>query len=208
MYKTITALLISLFLAGCTINPHTGEKQTAKSVKYGGIATATGAVVGALIGGKKGAVIGAGLGAMTGGSYGFYTDYQENKLRKELEQARMTVTRNQDQTLTVTMPDITFQTNSAMIDSQFFQALTTISNTVKEKNGLVRIVGHTDNRGSIELNQALSLARANSVANYLSSQGVPFSNISTQGMAYYNPIADNETEFGRAKNRRVEIILQ
>ena len=206
--KLLVILIFMSFIVGCTTNPYSGERQMAKSVKYGGIATATGAVIGALAGGEKGAYIGAGLGAMLGGGYGFYTDHQEAKLRKELANSQMTVTRNPDHSLTVSMPDATFQTNSAAIQSYNYQALNSIANTAKERNGAIRVIGHTDNRGSLELNQNLSQARANSVANYLFSQGIPFGSIQTQGMAYYTPVADNTTEEGRARNRRVEIILQ
>lgn len=196
------------FIVGCTTNPYNGESQMAKSVKYGGIATTAGAVIGAVIGGNKGALIGGSIGALLGGGYGFYTDSQEATLRKELEESRMTVTRNADKSLTVSMPDITFETNSAIIQPFNYQALTAISNTVKERNGLVKVIGHTDNRGGVELNQVLSQTRANSVANYMFAQGIPFGNLQTQGMAFYNPVADNSTEIGRSRNRRVEIILQ
>lgn len=206
--KLIMLVVFISFICGCTTNPYSGESQMAKSVKYGGIATTAGAVVGAVIGGEKGALIGAGIGAVIGGGYGFYTDTQEMKLRKELENSRMTVTRNADQSLTVSMPDVTFQTNSATIQPFNFQALNSITNTVKERNGVVKVVGHTDNRGSVELNQVLSQARANSVANYMFGQGLSSGSIQTQGMAYYSPVADNATEEGRSRNRRVEIILQ
>jgi outer membrane protein OmpA-like peptidoglycan-associated protein len=206
--KLLAILIFMSFLAGCTTNPYSGEEQMAKSVKYGGIATATGAAIGALVGGEKGAYIGAGVGALIGGGYGYYTDTQEAELRKEIADSQMTLTRNADKSLTVSMPDVTFQTNSATIQSHNYQALTAISNTVKERNGAARIIGHTDNLGSIELNQNLSQARANSVANYMFSQGIPFGSVQTQGMAFYAPVADNSSESGRARNRRVEIILQ
>lgn len=78
-------LAVSVMLGGCTTNPYTGEKQMAKSAKYGTIAAVTGGVIGALVGGEKGAYIGAGLGAMTGGGYGYYTDVQEKKLREQIQ---------------------------------------------------------------------------------------------------------------------------
>lgn len=206
--KIIMLIVFLSFVSGCTTNPYTGESQMAKAAKYGGIATATGGIIGALVGGEKGAYIGAGLGAMVGGGYGFYTDKQEAVLRKQIEASQMTLTRNQDQSLTVNMPDITFQINSATIQQNHIQALSAIADTVKAQGGSMKIIGHTDNTGSLELNQNLSQARADSVANYMFSQGIPFSTVQTKGMAYYSPVADNKTEEGRSLNRRVEIILQ
>lgn len=202
-------LMCSIIVSGCTTNPYTGESQMAKSAKYGIIATTAGGVLGALVGGKKGAMIGAGLGAAMGGGYGYYTDVQENKLREQLRNTGMEVTRNQNNSLTVTMPsDVTFDTGSADIKSVNYQALNSVVGAIRERNGTVMIVGHTDHKGSLELNQSLSLARANSVANYMFAQGVPFGSIKTQGMAFHNPIASEATAEGRAQNRRVEIILQ
>ena len=66
-------------------------------------------------------------------------------------------------------------------------------------------VGHTDSVGSDAYNQALSLARAESVKAYLVSQGIPAARIKTEGKGESQPVADNATAEGRAKNRRVEI---
>ncbi len=208
VFAIITALAI---LVGCTQNPYTGERQMAKSAKYGGIATLVGAGVGALVGGESGAYIGAAVGGAAGGSYGYYTDVQERNLRRQIEAANesMEVSRTQDNRLMVTMPgDINFRTGSAEINPANYQALSVIAQTVKDNRGSMVVVGHTDNTGSLELNQSLSLARANSVASYMYAQGVPFGGVNIQGMAFHQPIASNSTPEGRAKNRRVEIILQ
>lgn len=209
--KIVGIFVFLLVLAGCTVNPYTGERQMAKSAKYAGVASVVGAGVGALVGGEKGAYIGAGLGAMAGGGYGYYTDRQEKALREQIVAANesMEVSRTQDNKLMVTMPgDINFRTGSAEINPINYQALSIIANTVKQNRGSMMIVGHTDNTGSLELNQSLSVARANSVASYMYAQGVPFGTVNIQGMAYHQPIADNGSVEGRAKNRRVEIILQ
>ena len=70
------------------------------------------------------------------------------------------------------------------------------------------ITGHTDNTGSVALNDSLSKARANAVASYMYAQAIPFGAVKTEGLAFYQPVASNSTPDGRAKNRRVEIILQ
>ena len=71
----------------------------------------------------------------------------------------------------------------------------------------IAIYGHTDNTGSRAVNQKLSEERAQAVANYLIGQKVDPVRITTRGLAYDSPIADNSTEEGRAQNRRVEILI-
>jgi outer membrane protein OmpA-like peptidoglycan-associated protein len=204
-------LAVSVMLGGCTTNPYTGESQMAKSAKYGTIAAVTGGVIGALVGGEKGAYIGAGLGAMTGGGYGYYTDVQEKKLREQIQasNAEMELSRTKDNRLMITMPgDISFMSGSADINPSNYQALTVIANEVRTNNMTMMITGHTDNTGSVALNDSLSKARANSVASYMYAQGVPFGAVKTEGLSFHQPVASNSTPDGRAKNRRVEIILQ
>ncbi|MGE8067657.1 OmpA family protein [Pseudomonas sp. NPDC089569] len=69
----------------------------------------------------------------------------------------------------------------------------------------IKVVGHTDNVGSDDYNLALSQRRASSVAQYLLSQGVAPNKLTSEGMGKSQPVADNETDAGRAKNRRVEL---
>src|SRR5581483_9425628 len=72
----------------------------------------------------------------------------------------------------------------------------------------VRIEGHTDDRGSQSMNQALSQKRAEAVALYVSGHGVASGRITSVGEGYNSPVADNATEAGRQANRRVEVIIQ
>jgi outer membrane protein OmpA-like peptidoglycan-associated protein len=72
-------------------------------------------------------------------------------------------------------------------------------------NAQVQVVGHTDNDGSAEANQALSLARAEAVKGILVSEGVAADRIATQGFGQDRPVASNDTEEGRARNRRIEL---
>ncbi|KJZ62777.1 OmpA family protein [Pseudomonas fluorescens] len=69
----------------------------------------------------------------------------------------------------------------------------------------IKVIGHTDSIGSDTYNQALSERRASSVAAYLLSQGVAPNKLTSEGKGQSQPVADNETEEGRAKNRRVEL---
>ena len=72
----------------------------------------------------------------------------------------------------------------------------------------INIVGYTDSQGSDAYNQKLSEQRANSVATYLISQGIPPAKVTSQGMGENQPVADNATEQGRAQNRRVELHIK
>lgn len=71
----------------------------------------------------------------------------------------------------------------------------------------LKIIGHTDNIGDKSYNDNLSLNRAKSVASYLSAGGIDRNSIIEQGKGFSQPVADNTTEQGRAKNRRVEIFI-
>ncbi|MDH1443161.1 OmpA family protein [Pseudomonas sp. GD03721] len=209
----IAATAVMALLAGCTTNPYTGESQASKAGIYGGIGAATGAVIGAATSSKKdrtkGALIGAAVGGAAGGGYGYYVDTQEAKLRQTLQGTGVQVQRNGDDLKLIMPGNITFASNSADISSSFYPTLNSLVLVFKEfdKNG-VNIVGHTDSTGSQELNQSLSQRRAQSVANYLTANGVPGQRISAYGAGPSQPIASNATEAGRAQNRRVEINLR
>ena len=209
----IAATALMAMLAGCTTNPYTGESQAGKAGIYGGIGAATGAVIGAATSSKKdrtkGALIGAAVGGAAGGGYGYYVDTQEAKLRQTLQGTGVQVQRNGDDLKLIMPGNITFASNSADISSSFYPTLNSLVLVFKEfnKNG-VNIVGHTDNTGSLELNQSLSQRRAQSVANYLTANGVPGQRISAHGAGPSQPIASNATDAGRAQNRRVEINLR
>ncbi|KIP97789.1 MULTISPECIES: OmpA family protein [Pseudomonas] len=209
----MAAIAVLAILSGCTANPYTGESQAGKAGIYGGVGALAGAAVGAATSSKKdrkkGALIGAAVGGAAGGGYGYYVDTQEAKLRQQLQGTGVQVQRNGND-LTLIMPgNITFASNSADISSSFYPTLNSLVLTFKEfnKNG-VNIVGHTDSTGSADLNQNLSTRRAQSVASYLSANGVDSSRISSYGAGPNQPIASNANEAGRAQNRRVEINLR
>ncbi|WP_277373917.1 OmpA family protein [Pseudomonas sp. AA-38] len=207
------ATAVMAVLAGCTTNPYTGERQAGKAGIYGGIGAATGAVIGAATSSKKdrakGALIGAAVGGAAGGGYGYYVDTQEAKLRQTLQGTGVQVQRNGNDLKLIMPGNITFASNSADISSSFYPTLNSLVLVFKEfdKNG-VNIVGHTDSTGSQSLNQSLSQRRAQSVASYLTANGVPAQRISAYGAGSSQPIASNDSEAGRAQNRRVEINLQ
>ena len=77
----------------------------------------------------------------------------------------------------------------------------------KSPTARVEIQGHTDSKGSAAYNQKLSLRRAEAVKEYLVSQGVPASMLSTKGFGAAQPVAPNTTEQGRAMNRRIDFVI-
>jgi len=103
---------------------------------------------------------------------------------------------------------IYFKTNSAEFTPQTYPVLDAIVVIMKKyPNAKFRIEGHTDSVGSAEYNLKLSQRRADAVKNYLISKGISPDRLEAIGYGETRPIASNKTAAGRAKNRRVEIIL-
>jgi outer membrane protein OmpA-like peptidoglycan-associated protein len=105
---------------------------------------------------------------------------------------------------------IYFDTDKAVVKPESAPSLRAIAAYLKEHPAItVYVVGHTDNTGAAEHNKQLSAARANAVANELTTAyGIAKSRLNPQGIGSLSPVATNDTEEGRAKNRRVEIVLQ
>lgn len=209
-------LPVALFglVIGCTTNPYTGEREASNTAKGAGIGAAIGAVAGVLTGKdaderRKRALIGAGVGGLAGAGVGAYMDRQEAKLREELQGTGVSVTRIGDDIILNMPGNITFDVNQAAINAQFYAVLNSVSKVAKEfDKTLIDIAGHTDSTGTVAYNMDLSQRRANSVAQYLQSQGVVATRVYAQGYGPNYPIADNGTAEGRAQNRRVEIALK
>ncbi|UCE86379.1 MAG: OmpA family protein [Deltaproteobacteria bacterium] len=203
-------IAVIALLGGCTTNPFTGEKQVSKTAKGAAIGAGAGAAIGAISGGDraKRALIGAGVGALAGGAVGAYMDAQESKLRAQLEGTGVSVTRVGD-SLVLNMPgNVTFDTDRADIRAGFYDVLNSVALVLKEfDKTIIEVAGHTDSTGSYEHNQDLSERRADSVAQYLRSQGIDGRRILSRGFGEMKPIATNATPAGREQNRRVQLTL-
>ena len=105
---------------------------------------------------------------------------------------------------------IVFETGKAALKPESEPVLEQLKLFLDEKKhiSLVRIEGHTDNVGTPEANRVLSERRAQSVMEALVQRGVDRARMSAAGFGQERPIADNRTEEGRAKNRRVELVRQ
>jgi outer membrane protein OmpA-like peptidoglycan-associated protein len=199
----------SLALTACqTVDPNTGETKTNNALK--------GAAIGALVCGAIGAtenskharnaalgcgVIGAGIGA--------YMDKQEQELRESLAETGVGVEREGDNINLIMPGNITFATAKANIQQDFYPILNSVATVLGNyKETAIEIEGHTDSVGSMSFNLELSEKRAQSVSSYLVSKGIAQQRVIHFGKGPMRPIASNQTEVGRAQNRRVEIRIR
>jgi outer membrane protein OmpA-like peptidoglycan-associated protein len=103
---------------------------------------------------------------------------------------------------------VQFATGTANVNANARESLAKFSGIVASYPALrFNVEGHTDNVGSAAMNSELSLKRAITVRDYLIEQGVPASRIDVAGLGLSAPIGDNTTSDGRARNRRVEIVV-
>lgn len=210
--KTFVAvgLCATLLLSGCGMN------NTGKGALIGGGGGAgVGAGVGALIGGGKGAAIGAGVGAAVGAGVGALIGNKMDKQQKELEaalkdaQVEETTDANGLQAIKVTFPGgILFPTGKWTLNNSAKQELDNFAASLAQ-NPLtdVRIIGYTDNTGSMAANTKVSTNRADAVLQYLVGKGVTPTRLAAEGVPMADYVATNETAEGRALNRRVEVYV-
>jgi outer membrane protein OmpA-like peptidoglycan-associated protein len=213
MRKIIMGSLIAMTTGCMTYDPYTDDKKVSDSTTGAILGAGLGAIAGNQVKGDrrtrdKAMAAGVLLGAGIGGAVGNQMDKQAAALRAKLRGSGVSVTK-QGNTIVLNMPGaITFATGQATINSGFYDVLDSVASVISEyKKTNVEIGGHTDNKGSIESNNALSQQRANAVAAYFRSKGVAPSRITAVGYGKSNPIADNSSEGGRSQNRRVEVIL-
>ena len=210
----LLATAATLALAGCEMpNPNAYPNDPNARQRNGAIIGGlTGAVAGVAVSGDgdelKGAIIGGALGAGTGALIGADLDRQAAELRGALS-SNISVTNTGDY-LIVNMPqDLLFATDSASVRPDLRSDLNAVaSSLLKYPNSRIEVIGHTDNTGSAAYNQDLSQRRAVAVASVLRESGVPNGRIAAYGRGEDQPIASNLTADGRAKNRRVEIIIR
>lgn len=201
----VTAVVV--LATGCASMDDT-QRRTATGAGVGALA---GAVIGSATGGHAGtgAVLGAGVGAL--GTYVWSQNMERQK--RDMEQATrgtgIAVSQTADNQLMLNIPsDISFAVGRSDIQSNFAPVLDKFAMSLRNNaNTDVRIVGHTDSTGSEAVNNPLSVDRAASTRSYLAGRGVDGRRIMIEGMGERYPIASNDTNDGRARNRRVEIFV-
>jgi len=164
---------------------------------------AVGAGVGAIAGGWEGAAIGAIVGGVAGGAVGNYLDKQAQEL-----QAVADARRTENGILVNLKSSLLFSTDSAVLRPEAVEQIARLGNILaKYPEDRIRIQGHTDSTGSPAHNEELSLRRAEAVRDLLVSRGVHPRQVLVAGVGAAQPLADNSTPDGRARNRRVELYI-
>ncbi len=195
-------------LSACVTDPNTGERKASRTAIGAGGGALAGLLLGGLIGGGTGRIIGAGIGGIAGAAVGYTMDKQIKELKEQTAGSGVDVTPvDNGQAILVNLPEgVTFDVGSYTLRPEFRATLDKVAESLKQyPNSLIDVYGHTDSTGSDAFNQTLSENRARTVANYLSMQGVNAARLRSQGYGETLPVADNATEEGRRKNRRVEI---
>ncbi len=219
----LTTVLILTSCAG-------GVNQSAKGTLAGG---ALGAGLGAIVGnaaGNTGAgiAIGAAGGALGGALIGNSMDEQDQanqqlgqrvqdnqrqldenrRLIEELKRRGADV-RSSKRGVVINLPDILFEFNKDRLTPVAHRTITEIGDVLRDVRGRrISVEGHTDSIGSVTYNKDLSLRRAQSVESDLTANGIPAAQLRTVGFGEGSPIATNNTDEGRARNRRVEVIVE
>jgi outer membrane protein OmpA-like peptidoglycan-associated protein len=213
MRRSIVLGSVLVFAAACTtIDPDTGERVPNRTGTGAIIGAGVGAALGALAGGddRRNAIIGAGIGALSGAAIGNYMDRQEARLRTQLQNSGIGITRVSEDEILLNMPaDITFDVDRADVKSRFVPTLRNVAGTLSEfPSTYVDVIGHADSTGADAYNQDLSERRAFAVGSVLINDGVRRERLVARGLGETAPVASNATPDGRAQNRRVEIRLK
>ncbi len=226
-------LVVTILLASCSEPLSTREKGALAGT---GIGAVTGTIIGAAVGNPgAGAAIGGALGAGAGALVGDQLQKRDTELgenQKQIEQQKQELSRNQqliqelkkqhleaqetERGVVVNLPDVLFEFGKANLTTDArgkIQSIGGILNT-RAQGRRISVEGHTDAIGSEETNQKLSERRAESVASSLENEGVKASRVTTKGFGKRYPVAPNkntdgtDNPAGRAKNRRVEVVIE
>ncbi len=225
--RKLCTLWLLLLLTCCQGNQLGAREKGA--LGGGAIGAGLGAIIGHEVGSTgAGIAIGSALGALSGAAIGDQIDATDQGIAeadRRIEEQDRIIRENQqlieelrgkgldvrktDRGVVVNLPDVLFEFDSARLTPRAQDTVAEISQGVRELGDRhISVEGHTDSVGTVSYNQQLSLARARSVANELSASGVSRRQISTRGFGESDPVASNNSAAGRAKNRRVEVIIE
>lgn len=232
---TVLVTLITTTLAGCATVNSAGDAVGRTTMGCIG-GSLLGAGIGALLDGEKGALRGAAIGLAAGCVAGYAWDEHEKELRrlaqeenmriqiehvyaqqeqqKALEAAATAKTQQQSVGMVAQVADeAMFDVGSAnltAVGQRQLEKLAVIFSQGRTKNGNQKapllVIGHTDSTGTAEFNQQLSEERAKKVVQILAKKGIPSESLYYQGAGEGRPVASNDTDSGRAANRRVELV--
>ncbi|WP_425275605.1 OmpA family protein [Sphingobacterium detergens] len=202
----LTVATSAMLFGSCSTIQNTNN--TTKGGVIGGVA---GGALGALIGGKAGntaigTLAGAAIGGAAGVLIGKKMDKQAAEISKTVEGAE--VTQSAEGIVVKFDSGILFDFNKSDLKTSAKDNIANLVATLNKEQGTeILVIGHTDNVGTLAANDKVSLDRANSVRAFAVSKGLSSSRIKTEGRNFSEPIASNDTESGRAQNRRVEIVI-
>ena len=205
----VASLALALLLSSGCANMNNMGKGAVYGTAGG---AAAGALLGQAIGGNSKATLlgmaaGAAIGALSGTGIGYMMDKQEQDMRNALAQSEAIALQREGDVLALTFKsDFTFAVNSSSIRSGLYTELDRVAQVLASyPQTTIFVAGHTDSTGSEEYNLQLSQRRADSVKNALIQRGVAAQRITAVGYGEGQPVGNNETEFGRQQNRRVEV---
>ncbi|CDS92222.1 MAG TPA: OmpA family protein [Sphingobacterium sp.] len=202
----LTVATSAMLFGSCSTIQNTNN--TTKGGVIGGVA---GGALGALIGNKAGStaigtIAGAAIGGAAGILIGKKMDKQAAEIAKTVEGAE--VTQAGEGIVVKFDSGILFDFNKSDLKASARENIKNLVATLNKEQGTdILVIGHTDNIGSLDANQKVSENRANAVRAFAVSQGLSSSRIRTEGRNFSEPLESNDTESGRAANRRVEIVI-
>ena len=202
----LVALSLAMLAAGCSTPMSERQRGTAVGA---GVGAGVGAVIGSVTGGKAGqsAVIGGVVGAVAGNLWSKRMEERQKALEQATQGTAVQVARTADNRIRVNIPsDFSFDVGRSAVKPQMRPVLDELARNTDAALRM-NVIGYTDSTGSDAVNRPLSLDRAESVRDYLVGRGVTASRIVVDGRGASDPVASNDSESGRAKNRRVEIYL-
>lgn len=207
VYVLSTAMLAGSFLTGCSSVKNANNTQ--KGAVVGATAGAVlGGVLGNNVGSKNNSALGAVLGGVIGGTAGAVIGKNMDKQAQEIQTAvpGAQVERvGEGIKVILNENTVNFGFDSSDLTSTAKSNLDKIAKVfIDNPKTVITIYGYTDSVGKDEYNMKLSRSRANAVRSYLGSKGIGVRRMTAQGMGEADPIASNDTDAGRAKNRRVE----
>ena len=224
-------VLVSLTLVGFVLNgcAAAGDKTAYGTAGGAALGAGLGAIIGSATGHTgPGIAIGAGTGALAGALVGNAMDSQDERLdehRQRIDSTQSQIDENRRliealkrrgadvrdtrRGVVVNLPDVLFEFNRADLTPDARRTARDISDVLRDfPERHLSVEGHTDSIGSMGYNQRLSEDRASSVADELERSGIDHYRVRSRGFGESRPIATNNTDVGRSRNRRVEVIIE
>lgn len=209
--KLATMVMTLSLMLSCNAVKNANNKQKG-AVIGAGSGAAVGGILGNNVGNGNNTALGAIIGAVVGGAAGGYIgnrmDKQAQRIEQEIPGAEVTrvgeginVVFNED-------AGVYFDTNKSEVKGASASTLNRLVGVLKEyPDTNILVEGHTDSAGANDYNMNLSQQRAQSVTNYLANKGIASNRLTTKWYGELQPKSDNSTSEGKAKNRRVEMVI-